>query len=465
MGRFQALRGAGSRPGSLRSDSVITSASKILVGLMNFAAAVVVARQFGPTGRGAVAVGLTLALLLMQIGNLGVAAANPYFAARNPEDVTGLARNTVAWSLLIGGVLGGLLVAVKLLFGGLLAGLPLALIVAVAAAVPCGLASVLLQSILQGEGRMVAYNAVEASWAVAAVLALVVVGALVDLSPTGALGLLVAQYPAAALSYLLLLPGSLRSLHLDRELAVRVLRFGARAYAPTVLAFLVIRLDLLLVSEILGRAQAGLYSVAVVIAQGLFVVPTAVATNLMPRVARGQLAAFTAGVFRAVTVLYGAVCLIAAVLAWPLVHWCFGPQFSASLAMILWLLPGAFAFGMLTILTAHFVATGYPRAATWIWAGGVIVNVALNVLLLSRVGTVAASITSSATYVLMLVLNIRLFGRTNPPAPSLRPDPRAARAVLRSLARGNRRAAASLSARRPRARRAGRTPGEAGGSC
>ena len=56
---------------SLSLDSLVTAISKLVVGLMNFVAAVVVAREFGPSGRGAVAVGLTLVLILMQFGNVG----------------------------------------------------------------------------------------------------------------------------------------------------------------------------------------------------------------------------------------------------------------------------------------------------------------------------------------------------------------------------------------------------------
>jgi O-antigen/teichoic acid export membrane protein len=435
--RLVAPASAAPRPPqrSLGLDSVVTSGSKILVGLMNFAAAVVVARQLGPEGRGSVAVALTLVLLLMQVANVGVATANPYFVARHPEETGRLVANTIAWSLAVGASLGALLVVVRAVLPGVLAGMPMPLVVVSALAVPCGLASVLLQSILLGEGRVSAYNGVEALWAVAAVLLLLVVGALVRLSPTGALLVLAAQYPAASLTYLALLRRGIEPPRLDRALAVRVLRFGARVYLPTVLAFLVIRLDLLLVNSLLGRTQAGLYSVAVVIAQGLIVIPAAIATNLLPRVARGRLVDFSARVFRVVAVLYGALCLAVALAAWPLVHWFFGARFGASLPMVLWLMPGTYALGMLSILSFHFAGSGYPRRATWIWAAGVVLNVALNLLLLPPYGTVVASITSTVTYVLMLGLHVRLFSGIDPPAPSLRPDLGEAWRVLAGIRR------------------------------
>lgn len=425
---------AGPRPmkRSLGLDSLLTSVSKVLVGLMNFAAAVVVARDLGPGGRGSVAVGLTLVLILMQVGSVGLTAANPYLASKAPGQVPSLVANTLLWSVLVGGLLGVLLVLVRVLIPGVVAGTSLALIVVAAAAVPFSLAAVLLQSILLGEGRTVAYNSPEAASAVGAMLALLLVSEVGHVSATLALGVLLGQYPAASLVYLFLLRRDIDAPRIDRELAVKMLRFGARVYFATVLSFLVIRLDLMLVNGLLGRQQAGLYSVAAVIAQGLIVIPYAIGTNLLPRVARGSLAAFSAAVFRSVAVVYGAMCILMVPVSWAAVHWLYGPRFAASFPMVLWLLPGTYAFGMLSILSLHFAGRGYPLAATWIWAGGVLLNVALNLVLLPLFGTVVASITSTVTYVVMLAAHVELFRRTDPPAPSLRPRLRESVQLIRS---------------------------------
>lgn len=417
---------------SLSLDSLVTAISKLVVGLMNFVAAVVVAREFGPSGRGAVAVGLTLVLILMQFGNVGLVASNAYFAARNPLAVRSLIGNTLAWSALVGGLLAGALLLFRAVAPQAIGDVGFGLIAVSAAAVPWALASVLLQSVLLGQGRMVAYNLVESLGATAAVVALVIAQVVAHPSPTSALAILMAQYPACALVYLVLLRRGISRPRLDRRMAVEMVRFGTRVYLAAVLAFLVIRLDLMLVNAIRGSAQAGLYSVAAVIAQGLIVVPYAIGMNLFPRVARGSQAAFTASVFRNVAVLYGGVCLVMVPLAWPLVHWLYGPRFDASLPMVVWLLPGTYAFGMLTILSLHFAGRGYPRAANVIWALAVLLNVVLNIILLPLFGTVMASITSTVTYVFVLALHIRLFAHTDPPAPSLRPRVRETLTLVRS---------------------------------
>jgi O-antigen/teichoic acid export membrane protein len=211
--------------------------------------------------------------------------------------------------------------------------------------------------------------------------------------------------------------------------------FGLRSYAATVLAFLVIRLDLLLVNSFLGAKQAGLYSVAVILTQTMYLFPMVVGVNILPRVARGASAASTARVLRLVALIYGAMCLVAAPLASPAIHLLFGDQFGASVQMFYWLLPGIFSLGMLAILGSHFAGRGYPIRATIIWGCGLVFNVISNVVLLPRYGTYMASIVSSVTYTAVLALHVHLFVTTSEGDVGLWPRPRELRLVLAGLQR------------------------------
>ena len=59
----------------------------------------------------------------------------------------------------------------------------------------------------------------------------------------------------------------------------------------------------------MGRTQAGLYSVAATLADGMFVLPAVIGLNLFARVARGDPVEASAEIFRSVAVLYGLVCI------------------------------------------------------------------------------------------------------------------------------------------------------------
>src|SRR5207253_7088014 len=134
------------------------------------------------------------------------------------------------------------------------------------------------------EGRLVAYNLIEVCQ-FALTLAVLAAGFwLLGFGVTGALAVITAARVGAALAYLVALghrPG-----RLDKAFARRMFAYGLRAYIAIVLSYLVIKLDLLLVNGYLGPRQAGLYSVAATIADGIFVLPTVIGVNLFPRVAR-----------------------------------------------------------------------------------------------------------------------------------------------------------------------------------
>ncbi len=80
-------------------------------------------------------------------------------------------------------------------------------------------------------------------------------------------------------------------------------------YVATVLAFLVIRLDVFLVNGYLGNEQAG-STRSLRLRRDMYLLPTVVGLNLFPRVARGAPFEYTASVFRIMAVLYGGLCLI-----------------------------------------------------------------------------------------------------------------------------------------------------------
>jgi O-antigen/teichoic acid export membrane protein len=182
-------------------------------------------------------------------------------------------------------------------------------------------------------------------------------------------------------------------------------------YAAIVLAFLLVRFDLLLVNAFLGRQEAGVYAVAATLADGMFVLPMVIGLNLFTRVARGDPVEASAEVFRALSVLYGLVCLVTIPLAHPAVQLFFGEEFIGAAGLYYWLLPGIYSLGMLTLLSSHFVGRGYPIKAMLFWVFGLALNIVLNLIFLPGRGAWVAALTSSISYGLMLLLHMWLFAR------------------------------------------------------
>jgi O-antigen/teichoic acid export membrane protein len=404
----------------LRTDVFLTFGGKGATLLLGLATAVVIARELGPSGQGTFAVAYSLTILLVHVGGLGLTTANPYFAAQDRS----LRPRLVANSLWLAGLLGLLLVgfgfALKLAVPGAVEGLSWTALAVTLAGVPASLLGLFLQSILLGEGRIVAYNAVEVGQAIGALVALVGGYALFDLELVGTLAVLTVARYVGAVVYLGLL-ASEAAWRADRALARRTLKYGLRVYAAIVLSYLLVRFDVLLVNSYLGSQEAGLYSVAAALADGLFVLPMVVALNLLPRVARGDPTQASAEVFRSVAVLYGLLCLLTIPVASPAIRLLFGEEFAGATSLYYWLLPGIFSYGMVTILSSHFAGRGYPVRVVVFWIIGFALNLVLNVVFLPGRGAYIASLSSSIAYTLLLFLHMALFAREAGGYDSMRP--------------------------------------------
>jgi O-antigen/teichoic acid export membrane protein len=406
----------------LRSDVFLTFGTRVASLGLNFASSVIVARSLGAGGRGSVAVAYTLTLLLVQFGTFGLATANPYFAAQKRHQRGRIVSNSLWLAAGLGAVLIVAGIGVKLVFPTLLAGLTWTQIAIALAGIPAALASLFLQSILLGEGRMIAYNVVDLCLSVATVTVLAISLLALGFGVTGTLSILVAAQIAGALAYFALVRRGLTlTLRFQGVLAKEMLRYGFRIYVATTLAFLVIRSDILLINGYIGRTEAGVYSVAVALGEAVYLLPTVVGLNLFARVARGASDQMSAEVFRSMFVLYGIVCLVSVALAGPLIHVFYGAQYSESIGLYYWLAPGIFSLGMLTLLSQHFAGRGFPLQAMLVWFVGFGLNLGLNVAFLQREGTYFASLSSSIAYTVLLVLHIRLFAKDYGGYRDLRP--------------------------------------------
>lgn len=407
--------------GRLAFDSLIMLAARVLLGILSLAVLVIIARRLGPAVQGHVAVGLAMALILLQFGSLGLVIANPAWAARSTTGVSQLVVNSVWWATSLGLVLALAAVAFRAVAPHAVPGLTWAETVLVAANAPFMLASVLLQSVLLGQGRTVAMNLADVA---ASLMTVAIVSAVVWLGSAGpamALAAALSRYPIGTAIYLLLLREESLVGRPDLGLAGKMLRYSVRVYFATVAGYLLIVLDLLIVDSYLGSRQAGLYSTAVTIAQGVFLVPMSIGANLLVRVARGSRPASTGAVVGAMIVPYAVLCLGLGLSAEPLIVGIFGDAYTGSVPLLRWLLPGTFALGLAAILSYHFSGVGYPTIAIAVWFAALLLNLALNIALIPRNGTVVAPITSSVCYALVLIGLIWVFTHTGGRLRDLRP--------------------------------------------
>jgi O-antigen/teichoic acid export membrane protein len=374
--------------------------------------AAVSARELGPSGRGTVAVVIALVALLVQLGHLGLASSNSYFAARRPELIPSILVNSLWFTLLVTTCVGLLTTLVQWWEPTVLADVGWRALAITIAVLPAALLVALLQGVLLGQGRMLEYNLPLAVAAAASFLALALFSALLDLSVEAVLVIAMMSWLLAAPAYVRFVKDSV-STRARPDLAVgrAMVGYSARIYAATLVSFLLIRIDLFLVNALLGPREAGLYSVAVALGDSLVLLPVAVGLALFSHVAKGLDIDATPRVFRPMLIAYSLICALAVVLAGPLIRTVFGATFSNATELFVWLAPGVFSLGLATVLSYHFAANGYPLEASLHWLAGLVLNLGVNLLFLEKEGLYIAPLASSLAYTLVLVLHIQLFSR------------------------------------------------------
>jgi len=183
--------------------------------------------------------------------------------------------------------------------------------------------------------------------------------------------------------------------------------FGARGQLGNLATFFNYRLDVFIVNYYLDASQVGLYSVGVLVSEALWQLPHAASLALFPRTVRTLhqgATEFTCFVIRQVLLT---ACLSSAALALlspfviPLI---FGARFVPSVPVIWWILPGIIALSVAKVICADLAARGKPEFSSIFAFVALVVTVALDLLLIPRMGIKGAALASSATYIVQTSL-------------------------------------------------------------
>ena len=381
---------------------------------VGFVASVLLARALGPAGRGLYAYPVVLLGIVVAIGHIGLEFAQVYLAGQG-QDLRRMWADATAFSLAAGAVCWAAIVGVVAIDPRVAGGLPLSWIVVELGLVPVLLMILYWASLLQLGGRLVV--AAWASWYGVALqaAAVVVLFLLHQLTP---FRVLILQWLTNGSAWLLLLLACRRaglvSLRVDPALLRRSVAFGVRAYVAQVFFFLLLRVDQILVRGYAGYRQLGLYALATTVAELLWLLTDPLAAALLPHVVRARPGEGRRMSF-AMARLSLWISVIAAVGAWflaPLaVPVVYGRGFAGAVPALRLLLPGVVALAATRPLGAVLVKEGRAAILSVLGLCALGLNVALNLVLLPRIGIRGASIASCACYLALALSYVAIARR------------------------------------------------------
>lgn len=188
--------------------------------------------------------------------------------------------------------------------------------------------------------------------------------------------------------------------------------YGIQSHALLLINFLNYRVDMLLLKYYTNDEAVGFYSLAVTIAEMMWMIPNSTVAPLFSEVAQSESDARSIVTMR--TVRWSLLFLILmAVLGIPLVKpfiaILYGNAFLPSYYPFLWLLPGICLFPIFKLLTVDLSARGFPGYGTVASAIALIVNIGANIILIPTMGPSGAAIATSFSYVCMSMFAIYFF--------------------------------------------------------
>lgn len=382
----------------------LTAGTRFGLTVFGLVTSIVTARYLGQGGRGEFFFMVTLTAMVVQFANLGLPASNTYFAARNPERTPQLLANALWISLGVGGGLGAG-IALFAHAAGMLQDTPASYLWLAAALAPPTLFYLLATAILVGRGQIRSFNALE--FAVRAVLLpLFVAAGVVGAGAAGFVGVSIAVWLVGAVAAVVLVGRYAEvSLAPSRELLVVGFRYATKAYLITLLGFVALRGNIFLLRREFGPADLGLYSIAAQVGDVLTILPQAVGVILFPHLVREAGARWERTVRAAawVAAVMAVVCVLAAVLAGPVIRALYGVEFEPSTRVLQIMLPSVFSLAVAGVLSQYLAAIGLPRPLLAVWGGGVCLVLALSLVLIPDRGAAGAAASLSLGHMAILV--------------------------------------------------------------
>jgi O-antigen/teichoic acid export membrane protein len=194
-----------------------------------------------------------------------------------------------------------------------------------------------------------------------------------------------------------------------------VLPFVAVIGLTNLVSLLNYKIDLFLVEHFLGLASTGVYSIAVAVAELLWLVSSAVTTAAYARIGQPDRAAAAELTCRA---MHASVLVLLAVspLVWLaaalLVPWLLGEAYRAALPVLALLLPGVALYGAASALSAWFTNhAGRPQVPAALALTSLLINAAVSVWAIPRYGMLGGALATTLSYAVTMVIGVLGFAR------------------------------------------------------
>lgn len=380
---------------------------------LGFLASLLIARALGPEGRGAYHLPVTVVTITYYLVNLGTDQAQYRLWSTEAAPRRLLPATGVTLGISLGLVGAGILFLIRILWSNsFLAGIPLQQLAVAVAALPFMVHGLLLGGLAILRGDLTRMNMVSLA---AAFVQTVAIFVLFQKDAITVMAVLLVWAITVTIPWVLMLPTAAKTGPLfppSIQILHRQLLLGIR-YAPYILfSFLILRIDVLFVAHIVGLEGVGLYSVAILFPEMVWMVTDSLAypvSNRQANLPDDDAAGVTILAVRLALLLATAGSLVIAGLAEWLIPFAYGDAFGPATAVVWLLTPGVVGLAIWRTLNPYLVRSQAPWVPPTITGTALLSNVVLNLILIPRWGITGAAAASSISYALGAALAARTY--------------------------------------------------------
>lgn len=396
------------------SNIFVNFTAKILKALVFFLLTILVARGFGPEGKGIITLFIFLPELMYFMLHFGLGNANIYFISGGQENERKIFNNTFWEGLSLGIISIFLLLLLYLFFPAFLGNeFPSSFLFLALIAMPFSFWETFFENIFAGKNnfKIFGFIIIINRFLLAGIL---LISFFILHTPLlGVAIIILCNLIMQSMIYLTILikKYGLPSVKLfDNSYFKKSFDFGFRSYLACFLCYLVLRSDIYMLSAMKGIKEVGLYSIATNFIDALLILSGSMSAVIFPLISTNK--EKSAYYIKKITSLVSASSMILTLFILLtgrfLIPFFFGQAFSTSIPPLFILLIAMYFWSLLSIITQFFAANRYPWTAVWIWIPGLLINILLNFIFIPKYGMLATAWSSVLAYFLTFLLHFIL---------------------------------------------------------
>ncbi len=178
-------------------------------------------------------------------------------------------------------------------------------------------------------------------------------------------------------------------------------KYGSIVFLSTLFGFLHYKADQFMIKQMLGVSELGIYTIAVTIAELMFLIPASITTALTGKLynttIHSQIRTITARTVKITLYVCGILSLAGLLLA-HLIPFVYGQAYVRSVPATMILMLGVVFASVGRVAFPYFYTLGRPLNNIVISFGTLLINISLNFVLIPKYGIYGAAIASSISY-------------------------------------------------------------------